>query len=388
MLINVKKKTIIYSLATLIALTLIISCPGCSGISKSITNVTDAITNPTAREVYAREFRDNKDQFTAWENAYTKAIADSLQVNLPYGEKGDFVPDSNNTYAYTFQLEEGEVLVAKVTKDSLAQRIFMDVLKQRDSIWQHVESSKAGEDTVEFKVSETGVYKIIIQPEIMANTNFFISLNKRPLYAFPVAGKSNAAIGSFWGGERDGGKRSHEGIDIFAKKGTPVIAITDGTISYTGERGLGGKQVWLRDGLFGKSLYYAHLDSIAVEGGVSVKTGDTLGFVGNTGNARTTPPHLHFGIYQSGAINPLPFVYQTTPVGESKFNRSFKTTQLKVKGAANLRQAPDAKSKTLGSLAPNEVVILLGQNNEWLHIRTATGKKAFLHKSLVREVKG
>lgn len=383
-----KKKNVIYSIATAVALGLIISCSGCSGISTGFTKLADAITNPTAREVYAREFKDNKELFTAWEVAYTGAIADSLQVSLPYGEKGAFTAGSNNTYGYTFKLEEGEVLVANVAKDSLNQRIFIDVFEHKNDAWQHAESNKSGENTVEFKVAETGSYKIVIQPEVVANSDFFISLNKRPLYAFPVAGKGNAAIGSFWGMERDGGKRNHEGIDIFAKKGTPVIAITNGTISFTGERGLGGKQVWLRDGLFGKSLYYAHLDSIAVQGGMTVKTGDTLGFVGNTGNAKTTPPHLHFGIYQSGAINPLPFVYQTANIAEATFSRSFKTNQLKARGIANLRQAPDTKSPTLGSLAANDTVVLLGQHNEWLHVQTPTGKKAFIHKSLVREVKG
>ena len=386
--VYVKKKNVIYSIVMAVVLVLIISCSGCSGISTGFTKVADAITNPTAREVYAREFKDNKEQLAIWETAYTNALTDSLRVTLPYGEKGVFVPYSNRTYAYTFQLQEGEVLVANVARDSVVQRIFMDVFEQKDNAWQHAESSKAGEDVLEFKIAETGIYKIIIQPEIMANDDFFISLNIRPLYAFPVAGKGNAAIGSFWGMERDGGKRKHEGIDIFAKKGTPVVAVTNGTISFTGERGLGGKQVWLRDGLFGKSLYYAHLDSIAVQGGMAVKTGDTLGFVGNTGNAKTTPPHLHFGIYQSGAINPLPFVYQTAAVNQATFSRSFKAAQLKVKGSSNLRQAPDIKAQTIGSLEANDTIALLGQNNDWLHIQTPAGKKAFIHKSLVREIKG
>jgi len=384
----VKKKNVVYSLATAIALVLIISCSGCSGISTGFTKVADALTNPTAREVYAREFKDNKDVFSTWETAYANAVKDSLEIQLPYGEKGSFIKYTNQTYAYTFHLEEGEVLVANVANDFVNQRVFMDVYAEKDTAWQPAESSKTGGDALEFKVPQTGRYKIIIQPEIMADTDFFISLNKRPLYTFPVAGKGNAAIGSFWGMERDGGKRNHEGIDIFAKRGTPVVAITNGTISYTGERGLGGKQVWLRDGLFGKSLYYAHLDSIAVQDGMNVKTGDTLGFVGNTGNAKTTLPHLHFGIYQSGAINPLPFVYQTNAITEAKFSRSFKVTRLKVKGNANLRQAPDAKAQMLGTLTANDTVILLGQNNDWLHIQTTAGKKAFLHKSLVREIKG
>ena len=70
---------------------------------------------------------------------------------------------------------------------------------------------------------------------------------------------------------------------------------------------LGGKVVWLRT-TGGASLYYAHLDSQLVRPGDRVAVGDTLGLVGNTGNARTTPPHLHFGIYSRGPKDPLPYV--------------------------------------------------------------------------------
>ncbi|RYG52058.1 MAG: M23 family metallopeptidase, partial [Chitinophagaceae bacterium] len=104
----------------------------------------------------------------------------------------------------------------------------------------------------------SGLYKLIIQPGPGSSaTPFFLSLQKKPLFQFPVAGKGNAAIQSFWGQVRDGGARSHEGIDIFAPKGTPVVAVTDGTVTDAGERGIGGKQVWLRtkSGFFGKSIY-------------------------------------------------------------------------------------------------------------------------------------
>src|SRR5690606_29891858 len=140
--------------------------------------------------------------------------------------------------------------------------------------------------------------KVVIQPEIEASTPFRIKMRTQPVYQFPVAGAKNTSIQSFWGANRDGGRRSHEGIDIFAPRENPVIAVTDGYVTSTGERGQGRKQVWLRDQKRNPSLYYANLDSIANEGRRSVKTGDTLGFVGNTGNARTTPPHLHFGIYK------------------------------------------------------------------------------------------
>lgn len=381
------KKNLMYSVSVVIVLLVILSCPGCKSITSGFTSVANIITNATARQQYTREFKDDKQQMAVWETAYNSAVNDSLEVALPYGEKGSFTPYRNTTYSYNLQLEEGEVLVAAVMKDSANQRVFIDVFNEGNGQWQHAKSNNIADTLVEFEITRTGRYKVIIQPELLTTGNFFISLNKRPLYVFPVAGKSNAAVGSFWGMERDGGKRSHEGIDIFAKRGTPVVAATSGSISFTGERGIGGKQVWLRDGLFGKSLYYAHLDSIAVQSGTSVKTGDTLGFVGNTGNARTTPPHLHFGIYRNGAVNPLPFVYQTVKVTEAAFARNYKATQLKAKSIANLRKAPNTKAPTLGMLKVNETIALLGQHNDWLHIQTRAGQKAFVHKSIVKEMK-
>lgn len=383
-----KKRNLTYMLGAATLLILAISCPACTSIATGITNgftkVADVITQPTARQQYAREFKDNKDLFSAWEAEYDAAVKDSLEVSLPYGEKGNFSPNANGVYSYVFDLKEGEVLAAEVTKDS-ATRIFMDVFEQNGNDYRHLESTDINQASVEFVPNASGTYKIAIQPEMAASGSFFISLNKKPLYKFPVAGKGNAAVGSFWGMERDGGKRGHEGIDIFAKKGTPVVAITDGSVSYTGERGIGGKQVWLRDGLFGKSLYYAHLDGIAVETGQNVKAGDTLGFVGNTGNARFTPAHLHFGIYRfGGAVDPLPYVFSTEKISAKNYPLSFKTTELKVKGKANLRQGPATTNRVVGAVTANEIIKVLGQHKDWLHIKTASNQRAYLHKSLVK----
>lgn len=128
------------------------------------------------------------------------------------------------------------------------------------------------------------------------------------MLAFPVAGKKSN-IGSFWGASRDGGRRKHQGIDIFARKGTPVVAISDGVIIESGNTPIGGKVLWLKSSSHGWTAYYAHLDKKAVKEGQYVRKGQVLGTVGNTGNARYTPAHLHFGIYKdSGPINPLPYV--------------------------------------------------------------------------------
>jgi hypothetical protein len=146
--------------------------------------------------------------------------------------------------------------------------------------------------------------------------NSKISFDKEP-WIFPVAGKKSN-IGSFWGDVREGGKRKHEGIDIFAKRGTPVVAVCDGFISSVGNGGIGGKTIWLQTAGF-KTIYYAHLDEQKVKGGEFVRKGEVIGTVGNTGNARTTAPHLHFGIYTwTGAVNPLPYVKNSLKIEISK----------------------------------------------------------------------
>ena len=114
------------------------------------------------------------------------------------------------------------------------------------------------------------------------------------------------AIQSRWGAPRDGGARRHEGIDVFAPRGTPVLAGAAGRVSRVQETPIGGRVVWLQTDA--GSLYYAHLDRPLVAAGDRVGAGDTLGTVGNTGNAAATPPHLHFGIYAPRAIDPEPFV--------------------------------------------------------------------------------
>jgi murein DD-endopeptidase MepM/ murein hydrolase activator NlpD len=130
----------------------------------------------------------------------------------------------------------------------------------------------------------------------------------RPLLMNPVIGASRRSIISLYGDARDGGKRKHEGIDIFAPKGTFVVAPSDGVITSVGYNSLGGKVIWMNDNRMKHSYYFAHLDSQIVQNGAIVKQGDTLGTVGNTGNARRTRSHLHFGVYHKGSKNPVTYI--------------------------------------------------------------------------------
>ncbi|MHC3984362.1 M23 family metallopeptidase [Acinetobacter sp. TW_SC_4] len=115
-----------------------------------------------------------------------------------------------------------------------------------------------------------------------------------------------------WGASRSRG-RLHEGIDILAPRGTKVRSATPGLIADLRNNNLGGKVVWIL-GPGGAWHYYAHLDGHkrGLKVGDYVKKGEVIGYVGNTGNARHTAPHLHYGLYLSGkgrgVVNPYPYL--------------------------------------------------------------------------------
>ena len=109
----------------------------------------------------------------------------------------------------------------------------------------------------------------------------------------------------------------HHGNDIFAPLGAPLLAVTDGTLFLAGWNDVGGNRVWLRDAA-GNEFYYAHLSAFSplAREGAQVKAGDVIGFVGATGDAVGTPPHLHFEIHPrdllwmgyDGVVNPYPYL--------------------------------------------------------------------------------
>jgi murein DD-endopeptidase MepM/ murein hydrolase activator NlpD len=125
----------------------------------------------------------------------------------------------------------------------------------------------------------------------------------------PVADVRATSLQNSWHAPRDAGRRRHEGIDIFAPRGTRVRSTTEGIVLRVAKSKLGGNVIWVL-GPGGQRHYYAHLDRFAaVHAGMRVQAGTVLGYVGNSGNAAGTPPHLHYGIYTAaGAINPYPFL--------------------------------------------------------------------------------
>lgn len=356
-----------------------------------LENAEDLFKTLSEKEQYQKENNISDELFAIWESRLETALKDSLQVELPYSETGELKPRNFAIYSYEMYLMPGEVLRAEfsTTKDSVL--IFSSLFRSTSSAkkeFREIKSGKPPEKQLSFEIRKKGLYKLILQPEIEANTSFSIQIEKQPVYPFPVSGGKNADIGSYWGDIRDGGNRNHKGIDIFADRGTPVVATVDGRISYSGEKGLGGKQVWLRDSRRKQSLYYAHLDSIKPDLR-RVKKGDTLGFVGNSGNARSTPPHLHFGIYRrgDGAIDPLGFVYQTDSV-QNEIPAEELSSRIRIAASrANLRNKPaSSNSEVLKQASSGEVLQVQGKTMDWFHVRDSLDRSMFVHESLVQPI--
>jgi murein DD-endopeptidase MepM/ murein hydrolase activator NlpD len=132
-------------------------------------------------------------------------------------------------------------------------------------------------------------------------------------YVFPVAGE--ASFSASFRAPRT--TTWHHGIDIFAARGTPLVAVADGSLFNIGWNDVGGNRLWLRDAA-GNDFYYAHLDGYSplAQEGASVRAGDVIGFVGDTGDAAGTPPHLHFEIHPpelasqgyDGVVDPYPYL--------------------------------------------------------------------------------
>lgn len=127
-------------------------------------------------------------------------------------------------------------------------------------------------------------------------------------HVYPLGGPST--FGDDWLASRPGG-RYHEGIDLFAARGTPVLAVADGILFRVGYSGISGNRFWLRDAA-GTEFFYAHLDgySSAAREGATVSRGTVLGYNGDTGDAKGTPPHVHFEIHPGGGgpVRPYPIV--------------------------------------------------------------------------------
>lgn len=369
-----------------------------------IESLRESLAEPaTAHERYARALVAAGLDSTAlgrdWLNASDSALRAPLGTRLPAREQGAYSPSEARAVAYRVALRDGQRLQVRVRIEGLPARLYLDLFEvTTDSARPFVHRATA--DTAAITDS-TGTYHVLthearrdaevivrLQPELLRSGRYDLTLQAEPSLEFPVLGHGNRAIQSFFGVARDAGRRVHHGIDIFAPRGTPVVAATDGVVRSTEPNNLGGKVVWLVDTLRRQSLYYAHLDGHAVVAGQAVRRGDTLGFVGNTGNARTTAPHLHFGIYRrgEGPIDPLAHVrlISATPPPLAADTTRLGTRAVVRIANATLRDAPNSASAALREV-PNETAVqIMGVSDRWYRVQFDDGTGGYLAAGAIR----
>ena len=318
-----------------------------------------------------------------WLQAARTSLTKPANITLPYRELGFFPAEIPAAAGFLFPAKKGEVVnISLETRPAKGLRVFVEFWSFTGTEQKVLAYTDTLPGMLQQEIEQEGTYLVRIQPELLQPVSYTLSITTSPSLAFPVRKEDNPRASSFWGADRDAGARSHEGVDIFAKKGTPAIAIADGRVTRVNENTLGGKVVFMRPDGKDYSLYYAHLDSQLVNEGQQVKTGEVIGLIGNTGNARTTPAHLHFGIYtRNGAIDPWPFINVNTAkpkvvnADTSLLGRTAKITAQKMQVNGKLELALDAGSH----------LQVLAASADRLRVRLPDGTEGFVRAAAVSD---
>jgi hypothetical protein len=328
-----------------------------------------------------------------WEAASLAAIDAPLLAGRAYREIGLFPEEGPHALGLRVSIPEGQRLHLNLDgDDGDLPPLFLDVFREApDSLTGEspdqrrrpafVLGDELDGDSWAFDAPETGDFVLRVQPELGGGGRYQLTIRVGAPWHFPVADAGEEDIGSVFGDLRDGGRREHHGVDIFAPRRTPVLAAADGRISSVDTTGVGGRVVWQREANGRRSIYYAHLDEALVQDGQQVRAGDTIGLVGNTGNARTTPPHLHFGAYRRGAMDPWNLILPIPPEapevavdldglgGEGHVSEE----------GVRLREAPSTGGSILTEVSGENGFRILGGAGEWFRVVLQSGQSGFVH---------
>jgi peptidoglycan LD-endopeptidase LytH len=268
----------------------------------------------TPHERYAASLRRGDAGATSagriWLESAERSLEQPVRVTLPDRRRLSATENDPEASAFVMTVRRGQRFIADVRVDGQIEPVFVDVFERDGSgVLRHVANRAPGEAVVDVEVRADTDYILRVQPEMFRSGELTVAVRTEATLRIPVEGATAKNVQSFFGAARDGGRREHHGVDIFAPRRTPVRAAASGIVTSVGSNGLGGNVVWVTRPTRRESHYYAHLDRQLVTAGTYVKEGDVIGLVGNTGNARGTAPHLHFGIYTAGgAVDPLPYI--------------------------------------------------------------------------------
>jgi len=374
----------------------VVALAGCEGVDQ----IQDRFRDLTPYEAYRESLTAAGLAETAlgrdWLRAGRSALQTAAPVALPFQEQGYITVEEPGAVAYRLTVPRGRKLTAEVSlSNGQDTRVFVDLFRVAEDEAdppRPVLSTDSVPGTFVHEPWRGGDFILRLQPELLRGGQYSVTLRLEAQLAFPVDGYNMRAVQSVFGVERDGGARSHDGVDIFARRGTPVLAAAPGRAYGVEITNRGGKVVWVRDDVHNARLYYAHLDSQSVREGDLIEVGDTLGFVGNTGNARTTPPHLHFGLYRGGqgAVDPTPFLRPPNgTLAEVTADLEQLGTWVRLANdGIRLRVSPGSSSPVLRELPLHTAVRVLGGSGEYFRVRLPDGANGYVASRLTAPVDG
>lgn len=320
---------------------------------------------------------DGADHGAAWRAEGERALVSPLLAPLPYRETWRVDADRAEAVAYRLDLRRGERLTVELEG--------LDGGEVRLDLFELAEDGRrtrvgGGAGTLAYEVRRELPLVLRVQPEPGVGGELTVTLRRGASLQFPVAGKDSRSVGSLFGVPRAGGRRTHHGVDIFAPRGTLVVAGLDGE-AWVGTNNLGGNIIFIGDAERELFLYYAHLDEQLVAHGARVKRGEPIGRVGNSGNARTTAPHLHFGIYSRGPIDPYPFVHEpkaALPRATARQRAQLGEHMRVGAGRTRLLGGPTARAGRLQELPRDTLFEVRGIHRDFLRVRLPDGATGWL----------
>jgi len=358
--------------------------------------MADLISPKTALEKYARSLRREKGKshpdLLAWQAANALALHDEAALVLPSKVRlalRPWVAANAAACGFRFHLERGRGFSASFTPQNgvLFGELYAVGKDREGTYFDLITAWDTIRHELTYEAENTSEYLLLLQSKLYQQVEGDLTLKEYAPLSFPVDAVDNKAAQSFWGAPRDGGRRKHEGVDIFAPKGTKLLAVADGEVTQVKEGGLGGKVVWCSAPAHDLSIVYAHLDEQLVREGDLIRRGDVIGTLGNTGNARTTPPHLHFGIYPGGrkAVDPWPFIRMVEEVAanpQKDYHQLGKEKTIQQAGNYQLLQQPHKKAKVIRQLQTGESLYVLGAFKQYSYVRTPSGTTGFMAANL------
>jgi peptidoglycan LD-endopeptidase LytH len=326
-----------------------------------------------------------------WFGAAEQSVASPVDIPLPYRETGYFAADKPSAAGFRFSAQRGQKLVIVLDRKPTDHfTLYIDLWKVSGEMTRpkHIAAADTSAYTIQHEVDETSNYILRLQPELLSSGEYTIAIHLGPSLAYPIKAPGKDHIKSLWGTSRDGGIRRHEGIDMFAPRRTPVIAAANGRVTGVSETGIGGKVIWLRAENRDYALYYAHLDSQMVKDGDIVQLGDTIGLMGNTGNAKATSPHLHFGIYShDGPVDPLPFVNPEEKAPEKVIASTRLVGHLaRTSSSSHIYSEPNQNSSSRTFIPENTLIRVEGATSSWYKISLPDDRRGFLNYRSVNKI--